>query len=235
MWNGKNKAITFSFDDGVRQDKRLIEIFDKYGLKCTFNLNSGLLGRDIYLDREGVRVEHFKFRPEEVKEIYKNHEVAAHTVRHKVLSLIEDDDELVRTVEEDRLALSELVGYEVVGMAYPGDGKNPSSDERIAELIKNRTGIKYSRITNPTKDFEGCEDLFRYRPTLSFHAHWKELFEMGREFLELKADSPKIFYIWGHAYEFDIYPERWEQFEEFCRMIGGKEDIFYGTNKEVLL
>ena len=62
MWNGKNKALTFSFDDGVRQDKRLIEIFDKYGLKCTFNLNSGLLGKDIYLEREGVRVEHFKFR-----------------------------------------------------------------------------------------------------------------------------------------------------------------------------
>ena len=235
MWNGKNKALTFSFDDAVRQDKRLIEIFDRYGLKATFNLNSGLLGKEIYLEREGVRVEHFKFRPEEVKEIYKNHEVAAHTVRHKVLTTIEDDEELIRTVEEDRLALSELVGYEVVGMAYPGDGKNPSNDDRVARLIKENTGIKYSRITLPTKNFDGCDDLLRYRPTVSFHAHWNELFELGKQFIELKTDTPKIFYIWGHAYEFDIYPERWEQFEEFCKMIGGKDDIFYGTNKEVLL
>ena len=30
MFNGKMKAITFSYDDGVTQDKRLIEILDKY-------------------------------------------------------------------------------------------------------------------------------------------------------------------------------------------------------------
>jgi hypothetical protein len=40
MWNGKNKAFTFSFDDGVLQDIRAIEIMNKYGLKGTFNLNS---------------------------------------------------------------------------------------------------------------------------------------------------------------------------------------------------
>ena len=42
MWNGKNKAITFSFDDGVTQDKRLVEMLDKYGLKATFNINRQL-------------------------------------------------------------------------------------------------------------------------------------------------------------------------------------------------
>ena len=40
---GKKKAITFSYDDGVTQDERLISLFNKYGLKCTFNLNSGFL------------------------------------------------------------------------------------------------------------------------------------------------------------------------------------------------
>ena len=39
------KAITFSYDDGVTQDQRLIEMFDRYGLKATFNINSGLLGK----------------------------------------------------------------------------------------------------------------------------------------------------------------------------------------------
>ena len=235
MWNGKNKALTFSFDDGIGQDIKLIEIFNKYGLKGTFNINSGLLGKDIYPDREGVRLEHFKHKPEDIKHIYAGHEVAAHTVKHKVLTTIEDDAELIRTVEEDRLILSDLVGYEVVGMAYPGDGKNPSNDDRVVDLIKNHTGIKYARITAPTKDFDGCEDLLRYRPTLSFHVHWNELFEFGKRFAELETDTPKVFYIWGHAYEFDIYPERWALFEEFCRQISGKDDIFYGTNKEVLL
>ena len=41
---GRLKAVTFSYDDGVRQDERLIEIFDKYGVKGTFNINSGIMG-----------------------------------------------------------------------------------------------------------------------------------------------------------------------------------------------
>ena len=45
MYQGKNKAITFSYDDGVTQDRRLIEILNRYGLKATFNINSGLLDR----------------------------------------------------------------------------------------------------------------------------------------------------------------------------------------------
>ena len=44
-FNGKNKAVTFSFDDGLTQDIRLLEILNKYDLKCTFNLNSERLGR----------------------------------------------------------------------------------------------------------------------------------------------------------------------------------------------
>ena len=42
MWNGKMKALTFSYDDGVEQDIRLIEILDRYHLRGTFNLNPGL-------------------------------------------------------------------------------------------------------------------------------------------------------------------------------------------------
>ena len=39
--DGKSKVLTFSYDDGVVQDIRLAGIFDKYGLKCTFNINTG--------------------------------------------------------------------------------------------------------------------------------------------------------------------------------------------------
>ena len=39
------KALTFSYDDGVRQDERLLALFNAYGMKATFNLNSALLGK----------------------------------------------------------------------------------------------------------------------------------------------------------------------------------------------
>ena len=232
MFDGKLKALTFSYDDAVLQDKRLIEIFNKYGLKGTFNLNSELLGTENYLIREGVHVDHIKVKAEDVKYVYAGHEVAAHTLTHPSLPKTEDA-EVIRQVEQDRLNLSELVGYEVVGMAYPGGGVN--NDERVAKLIRENTGILYARSTVTTGSFEPFRNLYLYEGTIYHHAEWDKLFETGQKFLDLKAETPQVMYIWGHAYEFDIYPERWAMFEEFCKMMSGKSDIFYGTNKEVLL
>lgn len=232
MFNGKNKAITFSYDDGVTQDIRLIEIFNKYNLKATFNLNSQLLGLPNELDFEGLKINHQKNNPEDVKHIYSGHEVAVHTLTHPRLPGIEDDNEVLRQVEQDRLNLSELVGYEVLGMAYPCGGVN--CDIRVADIIKNNTPIKYARTIGSTHSFDLYEDLFQYKCSLYHHGDWDILFEMGKKFVELQTNTPKVLSIWGHAYEFDIYPERWEQFDEFCKMISGKDDIFYGTNLEVL-
>lgn len=217
----------------MTQDKRLIDIFNKYGLKGTFNLNSGLLGMDGSLLREGVTVTHNKVKAEEVRHIYTGHEVAAHTLTHPFLPYLEEEEEIIRQVEEDRLKLSELAGYEVCGMAYPCGGQN--NDDRTAATIREHTGIKYARAIETSGSFAPQSNLHRFKGTCYHHEHWYRMFTLAEEFLALETDSPAIFYIWGHAYEFDIYPERWELFEEFCKMINVRDDIFYGTNKEVLL
>ena len=43
---GLKRALTLSYDDGVEQDVRLIEIMNRHGLKGTFNLNSGAYAPD---------------------------------------------------------------------------------------------------------------------------------------------------------------------------------------------
>ena len=75
----KKKAVTFSYDDGVTQDIRLIELLNQYGLKCTFNLNSETLGKKGTLTRVGKRISFYTIHPEDVKYIYDGHEVAVHT------------------------------------------------------------------------------------------------------------------------------------------------------------
>lgn len=232
MWNNKNKALTFSYDDGVTQDIRLIDIFNKYGLKGTFNINSELLGLENSLIRNGVRISHNKVNAADVRHIYAGHEAAVHTLTHPNLTKIDDEKEIIRQVEQDRLNLSELVGYEVTGMAYPCGGVN--CDDRVADIIRNNTPIKYARTITVTESFEPYTDLYQFKGTLYHHENWDKLFEFGKRFLELKADTPKVFYIWGHSYEFDIYPERWAMFDEFCRMMSDSDDIYYGTNLEVL-
>ena len=228
MFEGKMKALTFSYDDGVLQDKRLIDIFNKYNLKATFNLNSGRFGLEGQLIRGGKQVNHTKVNARDVKSIYQGHEVAAHTLTHPNLCKLEKE-EIIRQVEQDRLNLCQLVGYDVCGMAYPGGGTN--NNEFVAQTIRNYTNVKYARTIESTYSFDVQNWLYQFKPTV-YHMEFDKMFELGESFLDLQADKPQVYYIWGHSYEFDI-DNIWDRFEEFCEMMSGRDDIFYGTNRQV--
>lgn len=230
MFNGKMKALTFSYDDGVVQDRRLVGLFNKYNLKATFNLNSGLLNEVRGIQVGGITVDHTKIKDTEVRELYQGHEVAAHTITHPSLPTLEEKD-IITQVEEDRRKLSELAGYEVCGMAYPGGGVN--NDDRVAEIIRKHTGVKYARTITSTGSFDIQDNLYRFNPTI-FHRDWDKMEELVRTFIDLKPEKPTIFYIWGHSYEFDAKDE-WALFEEYCKTLSNRDDIFYGTNKDILL
>lgn len=230
MFNGKMKAVTFSYDDCTTQDIRLVELFNKYGVKATFNVNSELLGNENELIRKGVRIRHDKIDANEIKKIYEGHEVAVHTLTHPYLQEIEDDNEIIRQIEEDRKNLENLVEYEICGMAYPCNGNDA---DRVAQIIKESTAIKYARTTISTYNFNLQDNLYQFNPTVH-HDDFDNLFRLGEEFVKLKADTPKLFYIWGHSFEFDIFDD-WGNFEEFLKFISGRSDVFYGTNREVLL
>ena len=79
--DGRSKALTFSYDDGVKADKRLVAVFDKYGLKGTFNLNSRLFGCENW---------HGRLDEEETYSLFANdrHEVALHGARHIFLDKV---------------------------------------------------------------------------------------------------------------------------------------------------
>ncbi len=230
MWQGKKKAVTFSFDDGVTQDIRLIEMLDRYGLKATFNVNSELLGKSGSLVLGNKEVRHDKIAPERVREVYAGHEVAVHTLTHPLLPSL-DEAEIIRQVDEDRKNLSALCGYEVVGMAYPCGGVN--NDRRVAEIIRKNTPIAYARTITSTHAFALQDNLLQFHPTV--YICERELEETVERFLATESDEAQLLYIWGHAYELDGDFAPWERLERVCQKLAHKADIFYGTNREVLL
>ena len=222
-----NKMLTFSFDDGVTQDKRLVALFNQYGMKATFNLNSrcfSLTG----VNRKGDLVApHNKIDADEVAGLYAGHEVAGHTLTHPHLENL-DDAAVVDEVEQDRINLSDLSGQDVVGFAYPYGTFN----DRVVDLMTQKTGVKYARTTHSTYAFDLPADPMRLDPTVHV-MEFDKLFELGEAFLNLRADAPRMFYVWGHAYEFD-FRDTWSRFEDFLRLMAGREDIAYVTNREAL-
>ena len=157
--------------------------------------------------------------------------MAVHTLTHPKLINC-SDDEIVRQIEEDRIALEAMVGYEIRGMAYPAGSMYV--DGRVESIVKERTKIKYARGTDCSHSFDIPTYLYHFKPTV-YHLDFDKMNELGHEFIDITPDEPKLFYIWGHAYEMDYDSLNWHRLEEFFKLISGREDIFYGTNTEVLL
>ena len=166
--------------------------------------------------------------------MYDGHEVAAHTLSHPTLTILPDENTIIYQVEQDRLALEKLCGKSIVGFAYPGNGDGPLSDARVSDILRLKTGVKYARTAESSYDFELPTNLFELKPTVRICD--KRLFNIAKDFLSLQTNKPQLFYIWGHGFEldngdgFDL-----EVFDNFCSLVSGKSDIFYGTNAQVLL
>lgn len=227
MFNGKMKALTFSYDDGVTTDERLIDIFNKYGMKCTFNLNTGRHPAEG--PRPYWRVKEAdigRFKRDELRDMYASHEAAVHSLTHPHLETL-SREECSREIAEDIKNIETIFGKKPAGMAYPFGSYNDMVVEVLAEQ-----GMKYARGTNSNGLFDLQSDLLRFRPTC--HHKVANFMELAKEFVELKPETPKLFYVWGHSYEFAA-DNNWEIIERFCEYMSGREDIFYGTNEETLL
>lgn len=220
----RRKAVTLSYDDGVKYDVDLIKIMDKYGLKGTFNLCSGFLDGE----KGGAML-----TKEEAKEVYGNscHEVAVHGVQHYSLAEVEKSM-AVEDVINDKKNLEQIFGRIIKGMAYA----NGSYNDSVVEILKN-CSIAYARTVNETESFEVPTDWLRMSTTC--HHNNPKLMELAKKFVEAKDvewsywhNAPMLFYLWGHSYEFNN-DNNWNVIEEFAKYIGGREDIWYATNGEI--
>ncbi len=227
---GRAKALTLSYDDGARADVRLCETLNKYGIKCTFNLVSSYVQDESRMPKEFIR-----------KEVLgKGHEIATHGEHHRGLDVARSI-EGIRDTLNCRLDLEREFGIIVRGMAFPdrtvNKAKFPEAYARIRPFLEELE-IAYARTTGGDNDgFALPSDFLNWVPT----AHHKNpaLMEYIDTFLETDVDKqycsrrgPRLFYLWGHAFEFDK-DDNWDLLDRICERLGGREDVWYATNMEV--
>ena len=229
---GKLKAVTFSYDDGCRADIHLAEIFNKYGMKGTFNLNSAWLGKndtDWHLTKEEIQ-QHI---------IDAGHEIATHGAEHRANGNLRAIDG-IQDVLNCRLGLEKDFDTIVRGLAYPDTGivhlNNGATLESIEHYLKE-LDIAYARTLGEINDsFNLPQNWYQWMPTA--HHDSVETMNLVDKFVNYSEQSyaarrePKLFYLWGHAYEFNEH-NNWDRMEEICQKLSGKEDTWYATNIEI--
>lgn len=213
----KTRAVTLSYDDGAIFDRDMVRILNRYGIKCTFNLiSNSLLG-----DSGRISVN-------EINDLYKGHEIAVHTYTHPHLDNL-DSANIAREIIKNRELLEETSGALVKGMAYPFG----LTDERLTETVR-LCGINYARTTNSTLNFSLPRDFLKWNPTC--HHSYPQIDSLIDKFFE-EDDwehpwriTPKLFYLWGHSYEFE---NRFDMLESICEKLGRRDNVWYASNGEI--
>lgn len=230
LWpNGRRKAFTLSYDDGVTQDIRLIELLNKYQVKATFNLNSGLFGQNGKVSAGKKEVPHIKLSREEIQAVYKGHEIAAHGQYHKCMVGM-DIARCVDEILENRKDLERMYGKPVTGFAYAFG----AYDDTVIKALE-ASGISYARTIESTHKFDVPKNFLTWHPTC--HHDDEKIYDLADEFLSdglyFSFSTPaKLFYVWGHSYEFD-QNDNWDHIEKLLSKIAGHDDVWYATNIEI--
>lgn len=238
------KYFTLSFDDGLEQDKRVIQLMRQYGLKGTFNLNAGLfgtrgevkgLGTFSFQDcPEGVKhkwpfsyVQHNRIPPDEVCQVYEGMEIATHGFRHEPLGAV-SEDEMRASVDADKAALEKIFGTTVVGHAYAQGSTSPA----VQAYLKAQ-GYQYARVVFPSGGFAFPENPMNFRPSSSLIL--KNAMKLVERFkCEEPGEKDLLLFLWAHSYEMDYEKGNasWYALERLFESIAGRNDIVYCTNSE---
>lgn len=208
---GLSKCVLMSFDDGNKRDLQIAEIMEQYGIRGTFHINSGCLGKKDYLTSN------------ELLEISKRNEIAAHTVNHINMTNCPLTVAL-RELVEDRVILEEYTGKIIRGMAFPY-GK---SNEKICKAIYN-LGFEYARKSDISNKLVTEYNFSSWTPTC--HINEELLFLAKKlitsDWLKIKGNSGVLF-LMGHSCQLQNSKIR-EIFKESCKIVGNRDDIWYAT------
>ena len=223
---GKDRALSFSYDDAPEADIRLMDILKKNGLKGTFFVNGGRRAPEGTPSRNGKPPHRTMTRSEQIA-LYKDSgmEVAAHGFTHAFLDQL-PGHEIFNEIHTDRLTLEEDFGCFVRGMGCPYGEMN-----ELSMAVVRSYGLAYYRQTGHTRKFELPNDWLKFQVTC--HHKDPELMDLARNFAEKPVRyAPTMFVVGGHAWEFDTR-DTWYIIEEFAQYMANRPEIWYATILEI--
>ena len=199
------KIFLLSFDDGTVYDKRFVELLNKYHIKATFNLNSGL--EDFIWYYEDKFPIQRQILADTVQQ-YQRHEIASHSLHHHWLNTL-TPPQLRREIGDDCEALKKLFGLSEIGFGVPFT----ACSEREIRII--RKFVRYIRLSEFSDSFALPKDPYH----IPIHGLYNDPDIYGK----LKAFSEStlpvsLFVMAGHSYEFEVL-NHWQYAEDMIQYI----------------
>ena len=240
-----NRKIIFttSWDDGSKEDRRVLELLNKYALKGTFYISRSI---DFPLVK--------RISDEEIAAISQKQEVGAHTLGHSYLDSISLDQARQEIIESKKY-IEDLTHLPVKMFCYPGGRVN----EEIKKIVKEAGFIGARTIDN----FQiQLGDPYLMGTTLQCYPfplrpdgrsflqplqqNWAKISQLGlpigsyfswlnlaKNLFDYALKKGEIFHLWGHSWEIEKN-NQWKDLEQFFKHIAGRVDVKYLNNSQTI-
>ncbi len=232
--------FTSSWDDGAPDDIKLSEMLLKYDMKATFFIPlANVENRDVVT-------------PKQMELIAKDFEIGAHTVNHKYLTRI-TDEEAAYEIRQSKKEMEIIINKPVHGFCFPG-GKHRAN--HVAYIFE--AGYKYARtnnmfkLTNNEKLMNTTLQTFNHSKYTYFkhllkRGYFNEIFQHATSILsnnewdklmvdiiakqKKKEAKETVIHLWGHSWELEEN-NSWNQLERFLKYVK-ENQIESKTNFEI--
>lgn len=220
---GKDRAFNITYDDGVMQDLRFVELMNRYGLKGTFNLNSELMKTGFsWVHPCGMEVK--RLDPDTARWLYRGHEIASHTCTHPYMHDLHGDA-LGKELLGDKLAMEAMFGVPVKGFAVPFEFYSPE----IADCAE-QCGFEYARMSEFSHSYAPCRDWYFWKT--GFYHIEPGLEEFVDGFLNA-VEELAVCQIVGHSYDLDT-ENLWEAMGRILLRVSKDPRVWSCTNLELV-
>jgi peptidoglycan/xylan/chitin deacetylase (PgdA/CDA1 family) len=235
------RIVTTSWDDGDPLDLRVAEMLGSRGVKGTFYIPViGYNGRTI-------------LQPQELRGLADGFEIGAHGMSHQVLPKFHGK-ELKREVHVCKRRLEDVLGETVVMFSYP---KGRYSARVIREVKK--AGYLGARTTKMFHS-ELATDPFRLATTLGAFSNSRKEYlknclrgmnlsgalgcalnrypmgnwvELAKQTFDRVMRKGGVWHLYGHSWVLEEHG-LWGELEEVLQYVGGRRDVTYASNRELL-
>ena len=203
MKESKKLKIRFSFDDGRKEDLKLVRLLADYDFENVIfyipPLECGISERDI------VNIGRSK---------YPDWKLGGHTMSHQRLTEI-NLEAARQEVFECRKYLMNLVGYPVDSFCYPRGWYN----DDIKQIVKD-AGFLEARTTKVLQ--LGYDDPFEMGTTIHCYQRdedkGKDWLDVAKEWFDKAKKEGGIYHCWSHSWELSKYGE-WNKFKDLLNYI----------------
>ncbi|MBU2159107.1 polysaccharide deacetylase family protein [Patescibacteria group bacterium] len=221
-------TFTTSWDDGDKNDLRIADLLDRYGMRGTFYIAKSQKNR---------------LSEEDILALSKQQEIGAHTLTHADLPLL-TKEEKIHEIQGSKEWLESVTGNSVHFFCYPYGRVDEETREVVATL-----GFKAARSSVKTLGTKPTDPYMLPVTTMTYRAPYTPITKMlliagvtpasnsgwevlVREKLEKVAADEGYFHLWGHSWEIEKL-KLWSSLEMFLKEVSLRKDVLYVSNGEL--